>query len=286
MVMTMIDLPHFEDHYNPKLDKRMLVDSNLYWNMFGSYCDLIMVYDGVREPLSNDDIDLLYSKKLYELLLRQGVSLETLTEGCKLFNFYLQDDKRSRLHNYLLQMSVSDPFDEACQLFFFIVKKAIFCELSTKFAIIAFNALLVRNKILPIIFYVGFTITVCELIQAGLTVESLKEILYKCFETSIKFNQKRPIVSLQDMISKLQDIEQGLRENWGVKQLFITGSFARETNNEYSDLDIIVSLRDESVDIELQKHLEEYLLVPVDLIKSSEQFASQPDLIRYRVGVF
>lgn len=286
MVRTMDKLPTFDETYNSKLDKRMLVHSNIYWNRYGSYCDLMMVYNGTRKPVSTDDIDLLNSKKFYELLIKKGISIDTLTAGCGIFNLFLNDDKRSRMQNFLQQMSTHNPFDEACQLFFYIVKKSIFSELSIKFAIIVFNALLVRNKILPIIFYVGFTTAVCELIQAGLTLDSLKEIIFECFEVSIKFNQKNSVMSINDMLPLLQSLEEDLRKNWGINQLSIVGSFAQGTNNEYSDLDVVVNLQDESVESDLQKYLEECLCIPVDVIKSSDQFASRPDVLKYRVEVF
>lgn len=73
-----------------------------------------------------------------------------------------------------------------------------------------------------------------------------------------------------------------LMENYGIKEIGIFGSFAREEQNEFSDVDILVSLKKDYRTFDnymnLKEFLEKILEIKVDLVTID---AIKPRLKKY-----
>lgn len=151
-------------------------------------------------------------------------------------------DKRDKLQNFLSKLNYINPFEDACELFMFIVKNKIFGEYTYKFAIVIFNAILFSNNILPIIFPLSYTFYLCELIESGLSLDSFEDIVMARFENSIIYNTPHELIDDNEAVKRIMSLKRDLVEKYGVKHIFITGSFAKKLYTKFSDLDLIIEM--------------------------------------------
>ena len=279
-------LPMFKDIYNQKIDFRFIAYSNMGKYVYECTYDDFMVYLGKNEPVNEIQNDIVQTKKMFELLKSNGINIETIDSCVLLFSLCFSIDKRDKLQNFLSKLNYINPFEDACELFMFIVKNKIFGEYTYKFAIVIFNAILFSNNILPIIFPLSYTFYLCELIESGLSLDSFEDIVMARFENSIIYNTPHELIDDNEAVKRIMSLKRDLVEKYGVKHIFITGSFAKKLYTKFSDLDIIIEMDNYDKIDEIEKYIANMTAIPVDAIRSDDPFTKLNDLQKYRIKVF
>lgn len=279
-------LPMFKDIYNQKIDFRFIAYSNMGKYVYECTYDDFMVYLGKNEPVNEIQNDIVKTKKMFELLKSNGINIETIDSCVLLFSLCFSIDKRDKLQNFLSKLNYINPFEDACELFMFIVKNKIFGEYTYKFAIVIFNAILFSNNILPIIFPLSYTFYLCELIESGLSLDSFENIVMARFENSIIYNTPHELIDDNDAVKRIMSLKRDLVEKYGVKHIFITGSFAKKLYTKFSDLDLIIEMDNYDKIDEIEKYIANMTAIPVDAIRSDDPFTKLNDLQKYRIKVF
>ena len=279
-------LPMFKDIYNQKIDFRFIAYSNMGKYVYECTYDDFMVYLGKNEPVNEIQNDIVQTKKMFELLKSNGINIETIDSCVLLFSLCFSIDKRDKLQNFLSKLNYINPFEDACELFMFIVKNKIFGEYTYKFAIVIFNAILFSNNILPIIFPLSYTFYLCELIESGLSLDSFEDIVMARFENSIIYNTPHELIDDNDAVKRIMSLKRDLVEKYGVKHIFITGSFAKKLYTKFSDLDLIIEMDNYDKIDEIEKYIANMTAIPVDAIRSDDPFTKLNDLQKYRIKVF
>lgn len=279
-------LPMFKDIYNQKIDFRFIAYSNMGKYVYECTYDDFMVYLGKNEPVNEIQNDIVKTKKMFELLKSNGINIETIDSCVLLFSLCFSIDKRDKLQNFLSKLNYINPFEDACELFMFIVKNKIFGEYTFKFAIVIFNAILFSNNILPIIFPLSYTFYLCELIESGLSLDSFEDIVMARFENSIIYNTPHELIDDNDAVKRIMSLKRDLVEKYGVKHIFITGSFAKKLYTKFSDLDLIIEMDNYDKIDEIEKYIANMTAIPVDAIRSDDPFTKLNDLQKYRIKVF
>lgn len=279
-------LPMFKDIYNQKIDFRFIAYSNIGKYVYECTYDDFMVYLGKNEPVNEIQNDIVKTKKMFELLKSNGINIETIDSCVLLFSLCFSIDKRDKLQNFLSNLNYINPFEDACKLFMFIVKNKIFGEYTYKFAIVIFNAILFSNNILPIIFPLSYTFYLCELIESGLSLDSFEDIVMARFENSIIYNTPHELIDDNEAVKRIMSLKRDLVEKYGVKHIFITGSFAKKLYTKFSDLDLIIEMDNYDKIDEIEKYIANMTAIPVDAIRSDDQFTKLYDLQKYRIKVF
>ena len=279
-------LPMFKDIYNQKIDFRFIAYSNIGKYVYECTYDDFMVYLGKNEPVNEIQNDIVKTKKMFELLKSNGINIETIDSCVLLFSLCFSIDKRDKLQNFLSKLNYINPFEDACELFMFIVKNKIFGEYTYKFAIVIFNAILFSNNILPIIFPLSYTFYLCELIESGLSLDSFEDIVMARFENSIIYNTPHELIDDNEAVKRIMSLKRDLVEKYGVKHIFITGSFAKKLYTKFSDLDLIIEMDNYDKIDEIEKYIANMTAIPVDAIRSDDQFTKLYDLQKYRIKVF
>lgn len=279
-------LPMFKDIYNQKIDFRFIAYSNIGKYVYECTYDDFMVYLGKNEPVNEIQNDIVKTKKMFELLKSNGINIETIDSCVLLFSLCFSIDKRDKLQNFLSKLNYINPFEDACELFMFIVKNKIFGEYTYKFAIVIFNAILFSNNILPIIFPLSYTFYLCELIESGLSLDSFEDIVMARFENSIIYNTPHELIDDNEAVKRIMSLKRDLVEKYGVKHIFITGSFAKKLYTEFSDLDLIIEMDNYDKIDEIEKYIANVTAIPVDAIRSDDPFTKLNDLQKYRIKVF
>lgn len=279
-------LPMFKDIYNQKIDFRFIAYSNIGKYVYECTYDDFMFYLGKNEPVNEIQNDIVKTKKMFELLKSNGINIETIDSCVLLFSLCFSIDKRDKLQNFLSKLNYINPFEDACELFMFIVKNKIFGEYTYKFAIVIFNAILFSNNILPIIFPLSYTFYLCELIESGLSLDSFEDIVMARFENSIIYNTPHELIDDNDAVKRIMSLKRDLVEKYGVKHIFITGSFAKKLYTKFSDLDLIIEMDNYDKIDEIEKYIANMTAIPVDAIRSDDPFTKLNDLQKYRIKVF
>lgn len=279
-------LPMFKDIYNQKIDFRFIAYSNIGKYVYECTYDDFMVYLGKNEPVNEIQNDIVKTKKMFELLKSNGINIETIDSCVLLFSLCFSIDKRDKLQNFLSKLNYINPFENACELFMFIVKNKIFGEYTYKFAIVIFNAILFSNNILPIIFPLSYTFYLCELIESGLSLDSFEDIVMARFENSIIYNTPHELIDDNEAVKRIMSLKRDLVEKYGVKHIFITGSFAKKLYTKFSDLDLIIEMDNYDKIDEIEKYIANMTAIPVDAIRSDDPFTKLNDLQKYRIKVF
>lgn len=279
-------LPMFKDIYNQKIDFRFIAYSNIGKYVYECTYDDFMVYLGKNEPVNEIQNDIVKTKKMFELLKYNGINIETIDSCVLLFSLCFSIDKRDKLQNFLSKLNYINPFEDACELFMFIVKNKIFGEYTYKFAIVIFNAILFSNNILPIIFPLSYTFYLCELIESGLSLDSFEDIVMARFENSIIYNTPHELIDDNEAVKRIMSLKRDLVEKYGVKHIFITGSFAKKLYTKFSDLDLIIEMDNYDKIDEIEKYIANMTAIPVDAIRSDDPFTKLNDLQKYRIKVF
>lgn len=279
-------LPMFKDIYNQKIDFRFIAYSNIGKYVYECTYDDFMVYLGKNEPVNEIQNDIVKTKKMFELLKSNGINIETIDSCVLLFSLCFSIDKRDKLQNFLSKLNYINPFEDACELFMFIVKNKIFGEYTYKFAIVIFNAILFSNNILPIIFPLSYTFYLCELIESGLSLDSFEDIVMARFENSIIYNTPHELIDDNEAVKRIMSLKRDLVEKYGVKHIFITGSFAKKLYTKFSDLDLIIEMDNYDKIDEIEKYIANMTAIPVDAIRNDDPFTKLNDLQKYRIKVF
>lgn len=279
-------LPMFKDIYNQKIDFRFIAYSNIGKYVYECTYDDFLVYLGKNEPVNEIQNDIVKTKKMFELLKSNGINIEIIDSCVLLFSLCFSIDKRDKLQNFLSKLNYINPFEDACELFMFIVKNKIFGEYTYKFAIVIFNAILFSNNILPIIFPLSYTFYLCELIESGLSLDSFEDIVMARFENSIIYNTPHELIDDNEAVKRIMSLKRDLVEKYGVKHIFITGSFAKKLYTKFSDLDLIIEMDNYDKIDEIEKYIANMTAIPVDAIRSDDPFTKLNDLQKYRIKVF
>lgn len=279
-------LPMFKDIYNQKIDFRFIAYSNIGKYVYECTYDDFMVYLGKNEPVNEIQNDIVKTKKMFELLKSNGINIETIDSCVLPFSLCFSIGKRDKLQNFLSKLNYINPFEDACELFMFIVKNKIFGEYTYKFAIVIFNAILFSNNILPIIFPLSYTFYLCELIESGLSLDSFEDIVMARFENSIIYNTPHELIDDNEAVKRIMSLKRDLVEKYGVKHIFITGSFAKKLYTKFSDLDLIIEMDNYDKIDEIKKYIANMTAIPVDAIRSDDPFTKLNDLQKYRIKVF
>lgn len=279
-------LPMFKDIYNQKIDFRFIAYSNMGKYVYECTYDDFMAYLGKNEPVNEIQNDIVKTKKMFELLKYNGINIETIDSCVLLFSLCFSICKRDKLQNFLSKLNYINPFEDACELFMFIVKNKIFGEYTYKFAIVIFNAILFSNNILPIIFPLSYTFYLCELIESGLSLDSFEDIVMARFENSIIYNTPHELIDDNEAVKRIMSLKRDLVEKYGVKHIFITGSFAKKLYTKFSDLDLIIEMDNYDKIDEIEKYIANMTAIPVDAIRSDDSFTKLNDLQKYRIKVF
>ena len=279
-------LPMFKDIYNQKIDFRFIAYSNIGKYVYECTYDDFMVYLGKNEPVNEIQNDIVKTKKMFELLKYNGINIKTIDSYVLPFSLCFSIDKRDKLQNFLSKLNYINPFEDACELFMFIVKNKIFGEYTYKFAIVIFNAILFSNNILPIIFPLSYTFYLCELIESGLSIDSFEDIVMARFENSIIYNTPHELIDDNEAVKRIMSLKRDLVEKYGVKHIFITGSFAKKLYTKFSDLDLIIEMDNYDKIDEIEKYIANMTAIPVDAIRSDDPFTKLNDLQKYRIKVF
>ncbi|MCM1260336.1 MAG: nucleotidyltransferase domain-containing protein [Prevotella sp.] len=124
-------------------------------------------------------------------------------------------------------------------------------------------------------------------IDKGLIDISIEEILLMCEAKSLFFNQVYAPLSKENLILLLRANQKAIQDNYPIQNMWLYGSFAREEQTEYSDIDMMVEAMSEFNLRQLKDYLTTLCKRPVDIkiYQPAVSFFSK-DAIQERICIF
>lgn len=225
--------------YNPKLD--YLVCKNLLNNIPFEYDELSLrdCFNEVKMPTLNFENDIIKIKHFFEVNDPNIMPLE------KWYNlFCICQNKNLRLSDDLLQ-----DFDAENILSIKpVIKKAMYFlnenELITLIKLILLKSYIKRfNELL-----IPYGSKILKIINAtrdgnNLIIQNIYKII---IQKTQKYYQKHSVLQNKTIREKLLEYKAIFLQKFDVEKFGIYGSFACHEENEYSDLDIIVFVKDDT----------------------------------------
>ena len=280
------DFIRFEGDYNGKIDFRFLKQSNPKSDVDVLLFDQYQVFLGRKAAENDSEIYISKAKRAFENLAKKGIAKDTLLECADIFGDSVVSDRIGKIVSEI--GADCRGIKGAVDVFYAIALSPSFGPFTNSMAIIAFNAAMRRDSLLPVIFYRFEKGYLFDLVRGDLSKDSFKDLLRGRYQVSIRYNTKHDPISKEQIVERLVSSKTDF-ENIGIIHLDLTGSLVNGTFGDYSDADVIVEFKD-GFSIKRLKESKSFigklLGVRADVIASTDRFTRTPDLIRFRERVF
>lgn len=247
--------------YNPKIDYLMckwMTEPKRNHKEFV----LRAVFFDQAEPKTQDQLKICRYRNTFKLLISHEVD-----SAIDIFfsnNRPIESFDYRHINEYLKRVPDFD-------LFVVLLKND---KLLTVLSVLLFNAIRVRNNLIPIIFQTRHLDLIMDYIENGQTHEAERLYELSCILTE-RFLMKKSSFSKDGIMEKFTLIRDELKLGYNIDKVYIYGSIARDDANEYSDLDVVVvtglAAFDDDYVFSLQKVIEEQVKMPIDLHLFSEK---------------
>lgn len=199
-------------------------------NSFVEFLALDMNIVTINSVLKALEIEI--EKNMIELAL---ASVKNIKEVMELFELFVESYKESR-------------FGEQTLLVFKLIM----------------NHWLFKNGYSLLIIYPSFTKELANLVKYGGDIAVMKRLVTSFYIESYVRNTVVKVKTQEEIIKEISKVKDVLKLQYGINELEIFGSYAKETQNEFSDLDLLVETKSELNEFEIYA-MNDYLSVILEL---------------------
>ena len=259
----------FEKEYNPKIDFKMIFSLYLfYYSKLKNYVEAKKVFKHIKEP-SSSQTKLIYTiDSSFQFLKHanfQTIDEESIVKiATDLRVKNLDFTKISNLVKMLHEQNNNTPI-QAIRVFEFIVKDDVFNDFSVAIGMLFMNSILYQDNYIPIVIFKDDLLFFKRMIKSQITLESLVDIFSSLKDISLKYLDKFEKLSTVDVIECLKNNKNEIIEKFNVTKIWLFGSFVRNEQTLYSDIDLYVELKDEKQKEMLENYLSNLLNRAVDV---------------------
>lgn len=277
--------------YNPKIDFKLIYFLNPLLDIKKNYYETVDIFKKKAMYISEQGKWFSKLNNVFSYLIEnEFLCKETFNFIAEQFETTVEYRIMDGIISQHLEMGSEDVPYEATWLLRAIMYERPFKEYSDTIAVIMFNAFLKIYGYIPIIFLDDYFVFIKRMIESGITVQSLKELLSIYRDLSFKYDKKYEKLSKQEIITTVLNNKNELFQLHGVEAVWLYGSFVREEANAYSDIDLYVSFDEKKSQehlINTKKYLEELLGRSVDMSldsKANQDFAT--NVLKEREVIF
>lgn len=138
--------------------------------------------------------------------------------------------------------------------YYYVISNQVFPFFNKEMAILLHTLLRFKEDKLPIIFYPCDAKSINEKIESGIEIQTIIDYIARISYRTMHLNVPHRLVSKDEIISKLLAMKKMLKERFGIATLGIYGSYARNEETVYSDLDIYGEVTSDKFGDEDNKH--------------------------------
>lgn len=206
-----------------------------------------------KDALPHSFTEVMFSKalKAYEIIARvKTIDLDIALSIIKIYesSFKFDDSIKELLLPLIEKIKIALNWDCHWLMHFLeIYKYCILCPIFKGYEIelakLFSNYALIVNGLHPVIMYCYSSDKMANIIRNGENEEQLAKIMSLLIKRTNKFNKSHEIVPLDEIKKSIYEIQEELKEEYGITHLAIFGSYSRGEQNKYSDLDIVCEVR-------------------------------------------
>lgn len=263
---------------NPKVEFKFLYFLIPNLDREKDYYEIVDIFKKNIEPKTYQGKWFLKIKKIYERFSKNQTLTKELFEYLNQeFNWEIDYSKVDELISEYKNLDYPELDYKATWLLKNIICKNPIDNYSYIIAIVLFNALLKANGKFPIIFTLTYLEFVQRMIKTNITLDSLYELISIYKDLSVFYDTKYPSKSKEDVIRILNDNRQMLIKTYGFKKVWLYGSFVRNEQTDFSDIDIYVDFSKEISSqeyIDIKEYLKSILERSIDLHVGNKEFSA------------
>lgn len=173
--------------------------------------------------------------------------------------FFKTQKKIAILSNIVTDFNESELEEKFDLILIQLLRSNVFNSFNGEMAKIIYNFMRIKREMFPLIFYYH---QITELVQCSKekNYDGCFLIMKKVVFKTSHFNHKHKIIKLNEIVDVLQSLKNELMERFGVIELHIYGSYAKHTENAYSDLDIFARvIKEKETDLDNKYFLFDFL---------------------------
>lgn len=213
--------------YNPKIEERFIR------------------YLSPQRPFTYEEVKEEKSK--YKSLLNafKEIKLKELTVDrvTKMYQI-LENHNTVRIYEeFIDEYSDMDTVEKMINGFIKLIHEKVFLERTVEMAIMLFNNQMINQNYCPIVFYPNITKQLVEAIESSESHNKIyAQFHHAYFNTLNKLNRRHNTKSQKEVVSLILNHQHMLKDLYKIESLGLFGSFARDDQNEYSDIDIWIKV--------------------------------------------
>ena len=149
-----------------------------------------------------------------------------------------------------------------------LIKNRPFETHNEPLSFIIFNAVLKKIGYVPIIFTKSYLESIIKQIKSGADESQIYYMLATFENANENYVKSYAPISKSEVIKRLKGQSERIKNEFGVKNLWLYGSFAKDEQTEFSDVDLLIEFKEqqsENVIIGLKKFTQELTCRRVDL---------------------
>ena len=202
---------------------------------------MLMVSNDFSNAQTEEEHEFVKLMKVYNNLKNDDITICQMLSCMKILDLKPIIDEFEGLIMWVKFSSEDFSLIKLTHLFSQSLKMKLPSRYSLELAFILFNAMLVKNRYVPIVFPRSYLMYLEKMIHNEVTNQWLYSTLSSIKSYSNKYLQKYSKLSKSDLVSKIRSKETELIERFNIKELWLYGSFARDSANAYSDVDLLAN---------------------------------------------
>lgn len=241
------------ENYNPKID--YLLCKFTYASYIGAVDEGEWkdVYNGIIEPKTKGQHFMTKVKKTLNYIkvhLREALD-ETISN---IYRIIMEKETIELSLTTLIEAIDSYKDFVPARTYYYIIANHVFTFFNKEMAILVHTLLRFKEDKLPIIFYPCDAKSINEKIENGIKIQTIIDYIARISYRTMHLNVPHRLISKEEIITKLLKMKEELRERFGIIALGIYGSYARNEETVYSDLDIYGEVTSDRFGDEDNKH--------------------------------
>ena len=263
-----------KNKYNPKIDVKFLTHLSDDFNHFESELRIKRIYKNHLEPKSFYEKEFCQFKNAAEIIKSSpSFDAKTAVEIIKMFDTCvdIELDHLSNFINCLNENNDNDSLQIKTELFILSMKLLEHSDRQMSISLLFANITSLRNEKPPLIIFNKHKFELKQIIlNYGYDKDKILGIFEKAYSSMEKYFRKHEYVSLNEVVNHLSLQKEKLISSFNLSSLSIYGSYSRDEATEYSDLDLLVTLKNDVLlesypKYELVNYLKDQVGLPIDV---------------------
>lgn len=241
------------ENYNQKIEYKMLYFLNPKLDTSINYYETVNIFNEDVPYISDQGKWFTKIKKVYVYLLNNELDLDELFNyASKEFETELNHGKVNEIKNSLKYLEQKEVTYYATWFLKAILKFRPLYEKSNILGILIFNAILRKHNYVPMIFMPDYISFVQKIVDKGVTLNSLRDILYIYEDLSFKYEKKYALLTKNEIFIIIKNNKEALINDYDLKKVWLYGSFVRNEATDFSDIDLYVEFNQNKSNKEIQ----------------------------------